>query len=261
MNGTLPGPTAPASTSSEANLALTGSSTRSGPTVHGARAPREDWHAPPQASRLAAMLDETDHPMLLLHATKLTVLHANRAAVQELGDPSQSTDTGRSALDRQAQEHPLHVREGQLKARDSRDDEQLLATIDDARRRGLRRLLTLGKREAALSIAVTPMPRGDDDTDAVLLVFGKRSVCADLSAYWFGRAHGLTQAECGVLQRLCEGLGPTQIARRHAVAVSTVRSQLASVRAKTAARDLRELVNRVAKLPPLVRALGSGTAR
>jgi hypothetical protein len=157
MNGTLPGPTAPASTSSEANLALTGSSTRSGPTVHGARAPREDWHAPPQASRLAAMLDETDHPMLLLHATKLTVLHANRAAVQELGDPSQSTDTGRSALDRQAQEHPLHVREGQLKARDSRDDEQLLATIDDARRRGLRRLLTLGKREAALSIAVTPM--------------------------------------------------------------------------------------------------------
>jgi DNA-binding CsgD family transcriptional regulator len=48
---------------------------------------------------------------------------------------------------------------------------------------------------------------------------------------------------------------PTEIAQRQSVAVSTVRTQIGSIRAKTGAGSIRELVRQVAVLPPLVGAL------
>jgi DNA-binding CsgD family transcriptional regulator len=88
-----------------------------------------------------------------------------------------------------------------------------------------------------------------------LLVLGKRRVCSDLPVYWYARSHNLTQAETTVLQALCKGKSPGDIASDHDVAISTVRTQLAAIRAKTHMQSLRELVNEVACLPPLVHAL------
>jgi DNA-binding CsgD family transcriptional regulator len=48
---------------------------------------------------------------------------------------------------------------------------------------------------------------------------------------------------------------PTAIAERQNVAVSTVRTQIGSIRAKTGAGSISELVRQVAVLPPLVGAL------
>jgi DNA-binding CsgD family transcriptional regulator len=48
---------------------------------------------------------------------------------------------------------------------------------------------------------------------------------------------------------------PTAIARQQNVAVSTVRTQIGSIRAKTGAGSISELVRQVAVLPPLVGAL------
>ena len=48
---------------------------------------------------------------------------------------------------------------------------------------------------------------------------------------------------------------PNEIASRAGVAVSTVRTQIGSIRSKTGATSIRELVRQVAVLPPLVGAL------
>lgn len=200
---------------------------------------------PAQSQWLAVMLDQVDHPMVLL-ADDQTVLHANRAAELEL-NPTEG-------------EHPLKWQGGRLTAALTDDAGELAEAMLSARTRGIRKLLTLGKKDNRISVAVMSLPGLSGDANgAVLLVLGRRHVCGDLSVFWFARSHGLTQAESTVLQSLCKGLGPTEIAAEHAVAISTVRTQLAAIRSKTGVSSLRGLVNEVACLPPLMHVLGSLT--
>jgi DNA-binding CsgD family transcriptional regulator len=77
---------------------------------------------------------------------------------------------------------------------------------------------------------------------------------------WFARSHDLTLAETRVLEALSEGLQPNDIAARHGVGISTVRSQIGSIRSKTRSDSIGALVRQVAVLPPLVGALRSPAA-
>ena len=118
-------------------------------------------------------------------------------------------------------------------------------------------MITLGHGEQAVSVAVVPLATvaADDTPHLTLLVFGKRHMCEALSAHWFARSHGLTPAEIRVLAALCEGRRPSDVATAQGVALSTVRTQIGSIRAKTGAESIRALVRQVAVLPPLVGAL------
>ena len=93
---------------------------------------------------------------------------------------------------------------------------------------------------------------GEDGAQATLLMMGKRQVCERLSVLWFARAHGLTVAETRVLEALCAGLEPRQAAEQHGVGLATVRTQIGSIRAKTGAESIRDLVLQVAMLPPML---------
>jgi DNA-binding CsgD family transcriptional regulator len=188
---------------------------------------------------LALMLDEVDHGMLLL-LDGHHVVHANHVARAELDSA-----------------HPLQLLGRELRARDSADVAPLHEAISAAVLRGLRRLIALGRGAQRISIAVVPLAAGQEHA-ATLLVFGKRRVCGELSAQGYARCHGLTQAEAVVLQRLCDGQEPQEIAAGLGVAISTVRTQISAIRAKTDTASIRELVQRVAMLPPLVSALRSG---
>jgi DNA-binding CsgD family transcriptional regulator len=84
---------------------------------------------------------------------------------------------------------------------------------------------------------------------------GKRQMCGGLGVHWFARNHGLTLAETRVLEALSEGLQPSEIATRHGVGISTIRSQIGSIRSKTHSDSIGALVRQVAVLPPLVGAL------
>jgi DNA-binding CsgD family transcriptional regulator len=88
-----------------------------------------------------------------------------------------------------------------------------------------------------------------------LVVLGKREVCGALSVQGYARSVHLTPAETRVLEKLCGGVRPSDIANDAGVAVSTVRTQIGSIRAKTGAASIRDLVRQVAVLPPLVGAL------
>ena len=120
-------------------------------------------------------------------------------------------------------------------------------------------MLRVGRAAKAVDLAVVPLAGADDDDDAdaahALVVIGKRQVCEALSVEMFARAHRLTAAESNVLQALCNGLEPTSIARQFGVAVSTIRTQVSSIRLKTEAGSIRDLVKQVAVLPPIVNAL------
>lgn len=197
---------------------------------------------PPPPHWFALMLDEIDYGMLLV-ADDRTVLHANHVA--------------RAELDR---DHPLQLLGAELRVQRPQDLMPLREALQAARSRGLRRLLCLGEGVHQVSVAVVPLPAGDGEEPLALLVFGKRRVCEALSTHWFAREHGLTAAEARVLAALCEGQLPASIAGAQGVAISTVRTQISAIRAKTGAASIRALVRQVAVLPPLVSALRASPA-
>ena len=196
------------------------------------------------SSCLTRMLDEIDYGMLLVGADA-QVLYLNHAARLELDG-----------------QHPLQRLGGTLRAQRPQDVAPLYDALAAAQR-GLRRLVTLGSGDHRVSVSVVPLPAGAgqrsaDEGPATLLVLGKRQVCEQLSVQGYARSVHLTPAETRVLELLCAGVRPTQVALQQKVAVSTVRTQIGSIRAKTGAASIAELVRQVAVLPPLVGALRAG---
>jgi DNA-binding CsgD family transcriptional regulator len=182
---------------------------------------------------LSAALDELDYGMVLLF-DGLRILHVNDVAQLELDCA-----------------HPLHITGGELRARSSRDAAQLDDAVTAASSRGFRRLLTVGDGAQEATVSVVPLEAADSGKRAVLLVLGKRSVCESLSIQGFARSHGLTSAETRVLLELCNGAPPAKVASKFGVAISTVRSQIGSMRQKTGSSSIRALVRQIAVLPPV----------
>ncbi len=138
---------------------------------------------------------------------------------------------------------------------------------------GKRTLLNLqghddgGEGAAGQSLAVLPIGGGQGDggqggadgehvaAPVVLLVLGKRQVCAPLSTDFFARSHGLTLAETTVLKRLGDGARPALIAAELSVAISTVRSHISSIRHKTQSPSIADLLRKLTVLPPILSAL------
>ncbi len=194
------------------------------------------------ASWLVPMLDEIDYGMLLV-GDGAQVSFQNHAARQELDE-----------------HHPLQLR-GRTLVAQRPQDVPLLVDALAAAQRGLRRLLTLGEGVYRVSLSVVPVGEViGQGVVSTLLLLGKRQMCEKLSVQGFARGVKLTAAETRVLEQLCEGVSPNDIAERAGVQVCTVRTQIGSIRAKTGAASIRDLVQQVAVLPPLVGALRHGLA-
>lgn len=190
---------------------------------------------------LAAALDELDYGIVVL-VDGTDVVHLNDAARAQLED------------------HPLQLVGRQLRPRLARDVAPLHEAVTAASGRRMRRLVSLGRDVDRTCVSVIPLDAAGDGASAVLIVLGKRAVCESLSMQGYARSHGLTGAETRVLAGLCDGALPAQIAHDLGVAVSTVRSQIGSLRQKTGAASIRALVRQIAVLPPVksvLRAAGS----
>lgn len=150
------------------------------------------------------------------------------------------------------------LQQGRLVARQAAREEPLARAIQSAVLQGRRGMVAVGDEQRPQTVAVVPL--GDMPVQGVLLVFGKAQMCEPLSVDHYARVHGLTHAEGMVLAALCDGDTPAEVAERFGVAVSTVRSQISAIRQKTRCNSIRELVRRVAVLPPIVPALGRMTS-
>ncbi len=193
---------------------------------------------------LAATLDEVDFGMLLLTDTD-HVVHANHAARIELDG-----------------EHPLQMVGQVLRARHSHDVQALHGALHNAAHRALRKLVTLGEGARRVSVSVVPIGDTQRPGDgATLLMMSKRQTCESLSVQGYARSHGLTGAETRVLMLLCQGLPPAMVATELGVGIATVRTQIGSIRLKTATDSIRALVQQVAGLPPLMSVLRQALPR
>lgn len=185
-------------------------------------------------SSLAALVDELSHGVLLT-TLDARLVHANLVARHELVHGSAVGLWGGA-----------FVQACRLES----DRELQLAVGRSAH--GKRSLVYLDSMEgAALAVAVVPLKCAASDPARCAIMFSRHLACDSLMLGFFARRHRLTPAEEQVLLVLCEGRSAPQAARRLKVAVSTIRSHVRSICTKTRTRSVRELLLRVAVLPPL----------
>lgn len=182
---------------------------------------------------LAATLDELDYGLVLL-ADGGRIVHVNHAARAELDA-----------------DHPLQRVGSRLQARHPSDAASLHEALRGAATRGLRKLLTFGEGARRASVSVVPLVGPMADCAATLVILNKRQACESLSVAAYAKGHDLTPAETRILVALCKGEGPAKIAKEVGVAISTVRTQIGSIRTKTGAESIRALLQQVSLLPPL----------
>lgn len=190
-------------------------------------------HTLDKGEGLTQLVDELAHGMVVA-SPQGRLLHANQAALQEL-----------------ERARVLTVRHGELRACGP-DNVRALAHALGQAGRGRRSLVSLSGTDTVITAAVVPLRQAEaGDHSRVALVFARPSVCDSLMLCFFARRHGLTPTEELVLGILCQGSSAPDIARQMRVAVSTVRTHVRSLCAKTRSRGVRDLVNRVAMLPPM----------
>ena len=101
-------------------------------------------------------------------------------------------------------------------------------------------------------LSATPLKHQPDiRCKQIALFFERRAICDSGMFVFFARSHRLTRTEEQVLNLLCRSLSTPDIALTLDVAVSTVRSHVRSLCIKTGAKGARELINRIATLPPV----------
>jgi DNA-binding CsgD family transcriptional regulator len=218
---------------------------------------------------LHAVLNQVDYGLAVVNADTRQLVYANAPALDAL-HPDSPHKTG------------LCLADGSVCTRQRAHAAQLTLALGraKARLRGLLRLTDDGTGKAGpagggalgefggagsgdgsrdTTVAVMPLfePGPEEVTSPcyALLVFPKQQLCDTTTITLFARERGLTGTEGQVLALVCKGLRPSQIATSHGVQVCTVRSQLRSIRLKTASDSVRELVEKVSVLPPMARHL------
>ena len=154
---------------------------------------------------------------------------------------------------------PLYLEEGRLKVRLSTHQAALQVAMQRASQ-GVRSLLSFtGHTSGSMqALAVVPMAHPAEwpgQTVPVLLITGRPTLCEALSLRFFAQAHQLTRTEEAVLADLVQGQELEEIAQQRGMAISTARSHVKQLRLKTGSSSMRELLNKVAMLPPVVSAM------
>lgn len=182
---------------------------------------------------LSLLVDALAHGVVVV-GERNQIIHANQAARIEL---NRSRVLGKVG--------------DELQATTPADSKTLQSALVKAGA-GKRSLINVTGGGLSLMLAVVPLKHelgGWKSRTAIF--FSRAEVCESGMFGFFARSYGLTQTEEQVLAILCRGLSTPEIAVQMKVAVSTVRSHVRSLCAKTSSSGVRELVNRVAVLPPV----------
>ncbi len=206
-----------------------------------------------EVSLLQAVLNQVDYGLAVVDADTAQLVFANAHALAALQEPGGLTAG-------------LHITQGKLCTRQPCNTAQLAQALARTKS-GVRCLLNLAEGGQETSVAVMPLPTAHQaatptvDSTAMphyaLLAFAKQQLCDNTTITLFARERGLTGAEGQVLAQVCKGMRPQEIATQHGVQISTVRTQLRSIRHKTASDSVRELIEKVSVLPPLAWQLPS----
>ncbi len=130
----------------------------------------------------------------------------------------------------------------------------LSAALLEAAVNGRRQLMKLGQGADRLMGMVIPLRADTGVPASVLIMLGRRGPCSVLGLEMFSKVHGLTLTERRILSGLLADKAPRQIAAANGVALSTVRSQIKSIRDKVGVRNIEGLLIRAAEVPPVTPA-------
>ena len=185
-------------------------------------------------SLLHSVLNQVDYGLAVVAIDSHELLFANTPALAALhADPTLGSGLG--------------LAHGRLQPHQLADANALHLALQRTKL-GQRALLQLAPADTVGSaIAVMPL----SIPGYALLAFAKQQLCDTTTVTLFAKERGLTSAEGQVLAQVCKGLRPHEIATRHGVQVSTVRTQLRAIRQKTACDSVRDLLQKVSVLPPL----------
>lgn len=187
----------------------------------------------PSPDVLSMLIDVLAHGLVVL-GERGQLVHANQVARMELNRGRVLSKVGED-----------------VQAVTAADNKALQLALTKAGA-GKRSLINVTGGGLSLMLAVVPLkPEADSRKNRVALLFSRAEVCESGMFGFFARSYGLTQTEEQVLIILCRGFSTPEIALQMKVAVSTVRSHVRSLCAKTGSSGVRELVNRVAVLPPV----------
>lgn len=195
---------------------------------------------------LMRALDEVDYGLMLFRRDQ-TYWHGNHLARVILGRGDR-----------------LFLEQGLLKARSSKEQSALQTHFARAGQghRCMVDIPSVLNNCTDTAIALVPMAHPAEwpgQAVPVLLIACRPALCEPLSLRFFAQTHGLTRTEEAVLGDLVRGLEVEEIAQTRNMAISTVRTHVKQLRQKTHTTSMRELLNKVAVLPPVVsavRALG-----
>jgi len=176
-------------------------------------------------SPLQCLIDGMAQPLLIVDLMG-RLIHANRIAHLEL-----------------ATSRTLHLKCGLITATAYSEHEALCAALDKASQ-GKRSMVRLAHQ----LVIVMPLL---DAGQFIALKLERVSLCEHTVLELFARHHRLSPTEERVLRELCEGLEVPDVAQALGVAISTVRSHVRSLCHKTTTRSIRQLVERIARLPAL----------
>ena len=192
---------------------------------------------------LGLLVDELAHGVMIAN-TQGWIPHANRAAL--------------SALQRSV---GLATTHGGLKLRSVSDHHRLMLALVKAAS-GQRSMIRLDYAGGSTSVAVVPLYRQSaGPCDRIALLLSREDARESSLLASFAHSHRLTRTEEQVLQLLCRCLSAPEIAVQMKVAVSTIRSHVRSLCAKTATHGVRQLINLVAALPALAPAMSAPVNR
>lgn len=195
------------------------------------------------ADLLGLLVDELAHGVMIVNVQGW-ILHANRAALGAL----------RRCVG-------LATTHGGLKLKSVADQNRLTLALTRAAG-GQRSLVRLEDTGGSTNLAVVPLNRQTSGAcDRIALLFSREEACEPSLFAAFAHSHRLTRTEEQVLQLLCRCHSAPEIATQMKVAVSTIRSHVRSLCAKTATHGVRQLINLVTALPPLAPAQVASSAR
>jgi len=189
---------------------------------------------------LAQLFDFVDYPMLLIKSD---------------GSLVWSNYQGRLALDTEV---CVSLADGKIAPIDSNREVRWFDRLADAAS-GDETLVFVDDGLLGQAISISPLASsgvqiGDTGRSCfglLVVILGKSVPCEPLALRRFSSRYKLTPAEQRIVAQLLRGLAPGQIASVNQVAVTTVRTQIKSVLAKTSFGSIRDLIIKLSKLPPI----------
>ena len=124
------------------------------------------------------------------------------------------------------------------------------AAVAMAARCRSRSLVEISSGPHRLLVTVVPLSASEPHEALAMIMLGSRGLCSPHGLEMLSTVHGLTSAERRVLDDLLHEQTPRAIAEAHRVSLTTVRSQIVSIRAKFGVHSIEGLLRRVAELPP-----------